>query len=156
MMLSWSYSNQNRLSITPGLSKKIIRVKFPSMPQETKQKISEATINQFKDPIKRKKHLDGVMNRYSKPEELKKLSNSQNKRFSDPNEREKISKALKTRCALIGSPNKGRSFDHLSIEERNKLFGSKNRGRIQTQAEKDKRANSIRKFYENKKLSKSM
>ena len=54
--------------------------------------------------------------------------------------KKKISESLKKYNAENGSPNKGRSFDHLSVEERVKLFGSKNLGRIQTQEEKDKRA----------------
>jgi hypothetical protein len=123
MMLAWSYSNENRISILPGMSKKIIRLKHPPMPQETKDKLSESTIQQFQDPEKRKRHLDGVNARYTKPEEIEKISNSQSKRFQNEEERKKISESLKAHFKEHGCKNKGRSFDHMSPEERKKTFG---------------------------------
>lgn len=125
MMLSWSYTNENRMFIKPGLSKTFIKIKLPPMPKSTRKKISEATKRQFDDPEKRKRHLDAVKNRFSKQEELDKLSVAQKKRFTDDAERKKISESLKEFFRINGCANKGRSFAHLSVEERKRIFGRK-------------------------------
>ena len=59
--------------------------------------------------------------------------------------KDKVSVSLTEYFAKNGSHNKGRSYDHLSKEERVALFGSKNRGRIQTAEEKERRAAKLRK-----------
>ena len=57
----------------------------------------------------------------------------------------KLSMSLTRHFANNGSHNKGRSYNHLSNEERIELFGSKNRGRIQSEEEKERRAAKLRK-----------
>ena len=123
MMLSWSYSNENRISILAGMSKKIIRIKHPTMPDEIKEKLSNATKLQFHDIEKRERHLAGVRARYEKQEEIDKLSKSQSKRFENDNEKQKISDSLKQYFKENGCKNKGRSYSHLSKEERKRIFG---------------------------------
>lgn len=145
MMLNWNYNNQKVVKNKGGLSNKIIRFKHPPMPDNVKQLLSEAAIKQFQDPTKRQRHLDAVNNRWTKPEEHQKMKIAQTERFKDPNEGEKISKGLNNFFANNISPNKDRSYSHLSIEQRNELFGSKNKGRIQSKEEIEKRAAKLRK-----------
>ena len=59
--------------------------------------------------------------------------------------RNKISKSLTKHFSENGCHNRGRSFAHLSCEERKALFGDKNRGRIQSEEEKERRAVKLRK-----------
>lgn len=122
MMLAWSYSNEKRISIKPGVSKKVIR-KMPPMPISTKEKLSIAAIKQFQNDESRTRHLEGVKNRFLDSNEHQKLSNGQTLRFKDPLEKDKISKSLIKFFETNTSPNKGRSFDHLTNEQRKKTFG---------------------------------
>lgn len=59
--------------------------------------------------------------------------------------REKIAKSLSKYFQDNGCHNKGRSYSHLSKDERLALFGSKNRGRVQSDEEKERRAKKLRK-----------
>lgn len=63
----------------------------------------------------------------------------------DSETRTKISLALKAHFALNGCHNKGRSYDHLTAEERSRIFGAGNKGRIQSVEEREKRAQKLRK-----------
>lgn len=122
LMMAWSYTNESRVTIRPGVSKNLIR-KIPPMTDATKELLSEAATNQFKDPQKRQRHLEGVLRRFSDPLERQKLSASQRARYTDPSERSKISQGLKKFHDHNVSPNKGRSFSHLSSDERKRIFG---------------------------------
>lgn len=73
------------------------------------------------------------------------LRNSKIGRVVSAEAREKISKTLSSHFKQNGSHNKGRSYAHMSDDERKKLFGSKTRGRVQSQEEKEKRALKLRK-----------
>lgn len=57
----------------------------------------------------------------------------------------KVSTSLKKHFAENGSHNKGRSFAHLSEEERSRIFGCGNWGRVQSADEKERRAAKLRK-----------
>lgn len=57
----------------------------------------------------------------------------------------KIAASLKQHFAKNGCHNKGKKFDHLSSEQKSMLFGRGNKGRIQTEEEKQKRAEKLRK-----------
>lgn len=59
--------------------------------------------------------------------------------------KDKISQSLVAYFKENGCHNKGRSYEHLSGEERSRIFGAGNLGRVQSQQEKDKRASSNRK-----------
>jgi len=59
--------------------------------------------------------------------------------------KDKIAASLKSHFAENGCHNKGRSFAHLTDEERSRIFGSGNRGRIQPSEERERRAAKLRK-----------
>ena len=134
MMLTWSYSNENRISIKPGVSKRVIR-KIPPMPESTREKLSIATTKQFQDKELRSRHLEGVKTRFLDPREHQKLSDGQNLRYKDPLEKTKISNGLLRFFETNVSPNKGRSFAHLTIEERKKTFGRPRKKGVKRSAE---------------------
>jgi hypothetical protein len=156
MMLVWSYTNENRVKCIAGLSKKVIRCRLPSMPESTKQKLSEATTSQFEDPEKKARHLAGVTARWEDPLERGKQSTVMKIRFESEEEHTKISESLKRYNQEHGSPNKGRSFSHLSPEERKEKFGRGNRNkgskRTPEACEKMKAAWVLRKLRKEAKL----
>lgn len=143
MTARWNYSNENYIKYKPALSKKIIRLAHPPMPEETRKKISNAAKAQFENPEKRLTHLSAVQKRFKDPAEIQKLSIAQKARFEKDEERKKVSDGLKKFFNNNISPNKGRSFDHLTVEERKKIFGRPKR--VQSDEEKSKRANKLRK-----------
>lgn len=118
-----------------------------TMPLETRNKIAEATRVQFKDPEKQKRHKDGVNKRWNDPEERTKNGKASAKRFEDVEFREKFSNIMKDYYKVHTHPNKGKKYDHLSVEERKKMFGRQNIRRL-TEAEQEKK---IQKTHETRK-----